>query len=198
MTPKDEALEDSDELTEEEISNTEDDETISEQAVDIGVENEGHSELDQLKEALAKAQAKADENWDRVLRMQAEMDNTRKRLTQEVDNARKFGQKGMIEELLPVLDSMEIGLQAADAENAVLEKIQEGYALTAKMLVQMLDKFNVVEVNPVDEKFNPELHQAMSMQEDSDQEANTVLTVMQKGYTLNERLIRPALVIVAK
>ena len=117
---------------------------------------------------------------------------------QEVDNARKFGLKSMVEELLPICDSMEMGVQAAGEEGAEIDKIREGYDLTSKMLNQMLGKFNIEAVNPVGEKFDPEKHQAMSMQEGTGQEPNTVVLVMQKGYTLNDRLIRPALVMVAK
>jgi molecular chaperone GrpE len=156
------------------------------------------SEIEQLQAALQAAEAKAADNWDRVVRMQAEMENTRKRLRQEADNARKFGQTSLIEELLPICDSMEMGLQAANEDGVEIGKIREGYALTAKMLTQMLGKFNVEVIDPVDEKFDPEKHQAMSMQEGTGKEANTVVHVMQKGYTLNSRLIRPALVMVAK
>lgn len=156
------------------------------------------NEVEQLKAALAEAKAKADENWDRVLRMQADMENTRKRLRQETENARKFGQTSLIEELLPICDSMEMGLNAASEENAEIGKIREGYELTSKMLEQMLAKFNVEQINPLDQKFDPDKHQAMSMQEGTGKEPNTVVVVMQKGYTLNERLIRPALVMVAK
>lgn len=155
-------------------------------------------ELMALRSALEQAEAKASENWDRCLRMQADMENTRKRLQQEVDNARKFGQKSLIEELLPIIDSMEMGVSAANAEGAEIDKIREGYELTNKMLGQLLNKFNVVAVDPTGEKFDPEKHQAMSMQEGTGAEPNTVVAVMQKGYTLNERLIRPALVMVAK
>ncbi len=173
------------------------DENTSSDTEEVETEIDG-DEIEQLKAELENAKSKADENWDRVLRVQAEMNNTRKRLTQEVDNARKFGQKNLIEELLPVFDSMEIGLQTANAEDAQLEQIREGYELTSKMLKQMLEKLSVEEVNPVGEKFDPDLHQAMSMLEGTDQTANTVVSVMQKGYTLNDRLVRPALVVVAK
>lgn len=151
-----------------------------------------------LRAALEQSEAKASENWDRCVRMQAEMENTRKRLQQEVDNARKFGQKSLIEELLPIVDSMEMGVSAASEDGAEVGKIREGYELTNKMLGQLLNKFNVVVVDPAGQKFDPELHQAMSMQEGTGAEPNTVVAVMQKGYTLNERLIRPALVMVAK
>jgi len=156
------------------------------------------SEVETLEIALEAATAKADANWDRVLRMQADMENTRKRLITDADNARKFGQKNLIEELLPIADSLQMGLASAQEEGASIEKIVEGYELTSKMLTQMLEKFNVIAIDPVGEKFNPEHHQAMSMIESADEASNTVVSVMQKGYTLNDRLVRPALVIVAK
>jgi molecular chaperone GrpE len=194
MTEKDQAQDANEELnTQEPNAAAENDATDTEEAVADEV-----SALDALKSELEEALARVEENKDRVLRMQAEMENTRKRLTQEVDNARKYGQKSFIEELLPVCDSMALGLQAASEDNAEVGKIKEGYDLTFKMLEQLLNKFNVEVVDPVGEKFDPEKHQAMTMQEGTDQEANTVISVLQKGYTLNDRLIRPALVMVAK
>lgn len=155
-------------------------------------------EVATLTEELDAAKAGVADMQNRMLRMQADMENTRKRLDQKADDARRYGQKSMIEELLPICDSMEMGVAAANEEGAEIGKIREGYELTSHMLNQLLTKFNVEEVNPVGEKFDPDLHQAMSMQEGTGQEANTVVMVMQKGYTLNTRLIRPALVMVAK
>lgn len=204
MTQNDEVLDNSEELQSNEADASITEQTAAEEPVDVEpiddneTANSDDSEIEQLKAALAEAQAKADENWNRVLRIQADMENTRKRLRHEADNARKFGQTSLIEELLPICDSMEMGLNAANAEDAEIGKIREGYELTSKMLGQMLTKFNVEEVNPLDEKFDPEKHQAMSMQEGTEKEPNTVVMVMQKGYTLNDRLIRPALVMVAK
>ena len=97
---------------------------------------------------------------------------------------------------MPVRDTLELGVAAADEEDAELGKIVEGTGLTLKMLTQALEKFNILEVDPLGEKFNPDLHQAISMQEGTDKPANTVLTVMQKGYTLNDRLLRPAMVVI--
>ena len=144
------------------------------------------------------AEAKAADNWDRLLRLQAEMENQRKRAQNDVNKARKFALEGIVSDLLPVKDSLEMGLAAASAEEADAKAIVEGAELTLKILAQVFEKNNILEVNPVDEKFNPEFHQAMSMQEVEGKEPNTVTGVMQKGYTLNERLVRPALVMVAK
>ena len=155
-------------------------------------------DIDSLAAALATERKRADENWDRVLRMQADIENQRKRSQREVQNARKFALEGMINDLLPVRDSLEMGLAAASQDDADITSIIEGSELTLKMLSQAFEKYNIEEVNPVDQKFNPEFHQAMSMQEIEGRESNTVVNVLQKGYTLNERLLRPALVIVAK
>lgn len=156
------------------------------------------SEVDQLRVQLAAAEAKASENWDRLLRLQAEMENQRKRAQNDVTKARKFALEGIVGDLLPVKDSLEMGLAVADGEDASPQSIIEGAELTVKMLAQVFEKNNILEVNPVDEKFDPEFHQAMSMQEVEGKVPNTVTAVMQKGYTLNDRLVRPALVMVAK
>ncbi len=155
-------------------------------------------DIESLSAALAIERSRADENWDRVLRMQADMENQRKRSQRDVQNARKFALEGMINDLLPVRDSLEMGITAASQTDADISSIVEGSELTLKMLSQAFEKYNIEEVNPVDQKFNPEFHQAMSMQEIEGRDSNTVVNVLQKGYTLNDRLIRPALVIVAK
>lgn len=166
-------------------------ETQSSQAPEAGREAE-------LEAKLAEAEVKAQENWDQVLRARAEMDNLRRRTERELENAHKYALERFVQELLPVKDSLELGVQAAQADDASVDKIREGTELTLKMLETALDKHSVREVHPLDEPFNPELHQAMSMIEAPDKPANTVINVMQKGYTLNERLIRPAMVVVAK
>ena len=151
-----------------------------------------------LEERLAAAEALADEHWNGRLRLQAELENQRKRASRDVQNARKFGLEPLINDLLPVVDSMEMGLQAGRADNATIQSLREGNELTLKMFASMLDKHGIAEVNPVGEKFDPEFHQAMSMQAVEGATPNTVVQVLQKGYTLNERLLRPALVMVAK
>ncbi|MCG8383439.1 MAG: nucleotide exchange factor GrpE [Gammaproteobacteria bacterium] len=155
-------------------------------------------ETDNLLNQLEASQKKAEEHWDQLVRLQAEMDNLRKRSSKEVENARKFGLEKIAKELLSVRDSLEMGLSAAKGENTELEQIREGMELTLKNLIQVMEKFDIVAVDPMGEKFNPELHQAMNTQETEGVEPNTVVMVMQKGYTLNDRLIRPALVGVSK
>jgi molecular chaperone GrpE len=114
-----------------------------------------------------------------------------------VENAHKYALERIAADLLPVKDSLELAL-AAIGDDAALDQLREGTALTLKMLGQTMEKYGIREINPVGQPFNPELHQAMAMQESAEQAPNSVLVVMQKGYTLNERLIRPALVVVAK
>lgn len=151
-----------------------------------------------LTALLEDARGKADEHWDQCLRLQAELENTRKRAERDLASAHKFGLERIAGELLPVRDSMEMGLQAAAAGNGDVDRLREGMELTLQMLTRAMEKFEIREVNPVDEPFNPEFHQAMSMQERADLAPNTVATVVQKGYTLHGRLLRPAMVIVSK
>ena len=151
-----------------------------------------------LQGRLAAAEARAQENWDQLLRARAEQENLRRRTERELENAHKYALERFAQELLPVRDSLEMGLAAAGAEAAQSEKLREGTELTLKMLVNAMDKFGIKEINPLNEPFNPDLHQAMAMQESAKAAPNTVITVMQKGYLLNDRLIRPAMVMVAK
>jgi len=152
---------------------------------------------EQLLLTLQDAQAKADQYWNQLLLARAEMENSRRRSERDVESAHKYALEKFVRELLPVKDSLELGLAAATGEGAELDKLREGMELTLKMLGAALEKFGVKEVNPKGEKFNPERHQAMAMQESAASEPNTVLTVYQKGYLLNDRLIRPAMVVVS-
>jgi len=164
---------------------------------DGSVENPD-DDVDSLKSQLEDAKAQITAHQEQLLRVQAEMENQRKRAQNDVTKAHKFALEKIALDLLPVKDSLEMGLEAATAEDAEPSKIIEGSELTLKMLAQALEKYNIVEINPLDEKFDPEFHQAMTMQPVEGKEPNTVAGVMQKGYTLNDRLIRPALVMVAK
>ena len=150
--------------------------------------------IESLQADLDAANVKADENWDKALRIQAEMDNLRKRSEKQVEDAHKYAVKKFVEELLPVADSLEMGY-AVDGE---VEQIREGIGLTMNVLKAAMEKFSVVAVDPLGEKFNPELHQAMAMQPSEEYENDHVSSVMQKGYTLNGRLVRPAMVMVVK
>jgi len=177
---------------------TEDEAAPAGDAADSAGDSDPQAMIEKLQAKLESANTRADEQKDLALRTHAEMDNLRKRQSRELENAHKYALDKIAEELLPVRDTLELGVAAADEEQAELAKIVEGTELTLKMLTQALEKFNICEVNPVGEKFNPDLHQAISVQEGTDKEANTVLNVMQKGYTLNDRLLRPAMVVIAK
>jgi molecular chaperone GrpE len=144
--------------------------------------------------ALAEAQAKADENWERYLRALAEVENVRKRAGRDVENAHKFALERFAKELLGVKDTLEMGLAV---EGASVESLLEGSNATLKMLASTLERFGIVEVDPAGEPFDPEFHEAISMQPAKDAEPGSVVAVVQKGYTLNGRLLRPAMVIVA-
>ena len=151
-----------------------------------------------IEQQLEKAQITIKDYWDQMMRLRAEIENNRKRAERDVENAHKYALKSFVENLLPVIDSMEMGQVAAGAENATLDSIREGSDLTISMFVQVLEKNGLEQVNPVGEKFDPEKHQAISMVESGDAESNTVVEVMQKGFMLNDRLVRPAMVVVAK
>lgn len=152
---------------------------------------------DALQALLEDARNKADSHWDQCLRLQADIDNLRKRNERDLINAHKFALEKFAVDLLPVKDSLEMGLAAA-GENTDVAGLKEGGELTLKMLTSAMGKYNINEVNALNEIFNPEYHEAISVQERADVKPNTVVTVVQKGYVLNDRLIRPAMVIVSK
>ena len=150
---------------------------------------------DDLAEALSQAQKKAEENWELLLCTKAEMDNLRRRTQKDLENAHKFALEKFVNELIPIIDGMEMGLSV---DEATVDSMKEGMELTLNMMKSTFEKFEVVAIDPLNEKFDPELHQAMSMQPSAEHEPNTVIAVMQKGYTLNGRLVRPAMVMVSK
>ena len=145
--------------------------------------------------ALAEARSKADENWNLYLRAAAEVENIRKRATRDVENAHRFALESFGRELLTVVDSLEMGLAAAADADA--EALRAGSEATCKLLKTTLERFGVSEVDPEGEPFDPELHEAISMMPSEKVEPGSVAQVVQKGYSLNGRLLRPAMVIVA-
>jgi len=179
-------------VSEEELDSVQ--ETQSDQAAG---DDAAATDPDALQALLEDARNKADSHWDQCLRLQADIDNLRKRNERDLVNAHKFALEKFAVDLLPVKDSLEMGLAAA-GENADVAGLKEGGELTLKMLTSVMDKYNINVINALNEKFNPEYHEAMSVQERADVKPNTVVTVVQKGYLLNERLIRPAMVIVSK
>ena len=147
---------------------------------------------------LTDARSKADEHWDQLMRTRAELENLRKRSQRDLENAHKFALERFSQDLLQVWDSLELGFQAAQDENADVQKLREGTELTLKLLSDVMNKNGVEQIHPEGQPFNPEFHQAMAMQERDDVAPNTVVAVMQKGYLLSGRLLRPAMVMVSK
>lgn len=151
-----------------------------------------------LQKQLAEAQQKAQENWDKAVRAQAEMENIKRRTVKDVENAHKFSIEKFAKELLQVMDSLELGIQACNGDNPDIAKLREGSELTLKQFQAVFAKFNIEIIDPLGQPFNPELHQAMAQQPSADVPPNTVTAVFQKGYTLHGRLMRPAMVVVSK
>lgn len=147
-----------------------------------------------MEEMLKQAELKAQEHHDAWLRAKAEGENIRRRAQEDIGKAQKFAVERFSNEMLAVMDSLQAGLAVGTAS---VESFKSGMELTLKQLTGVFEKFNIKEINPVGEKFDAHKHQAIGMIE-SEQEANTVVTVMQRGYTLNERVLRPAMVMVAK
>ena len=155
-------------------------------------------EEETIEQQLAKAQETIKDYWDQMMRLRAEIENNRKRAERDIENAHKYALKNFVENLLPIVDSMEMGQAAALAENATLDSIREGSELTMNMFIQVLEKNGLEQIDPLGENFDPEKHQAISMVESEGAESNTIIEVMQKGFLLNDRLVRPAMVVVAK
>jgi molecular chaperone GrpE len=155
-------------------------------------------QIEALKSQLAEAEAKVAASRDAHVRALAELDNVRKRAEREIGSAAKYGTEKLLGELLGVADSLELGLKAAAAPDAQLTALTEGMQLTQKQLIALLEKHGVAVVDPQGAPFNPELHEAVTMIASADVPPNHVLNVMQKGYRLHERLLRPAMVVVAK
>ncbi|MYL27337.1 MULTISPECIES: nucleotide exchange factor GrpE [Halomonadaceae] len=155
----------------------------------------GDGEVAQLREQL-------EEQKEEVLRAKAEMQNIRRRAEIDVEKAHKFGTEKFVKELLPVVDSLEKAVESAQNQEVqneeVVSRIKEGVDMTLDMFIGALSKFNVEQINPVGEPFDPQRHEAMSMVPSNEAEPNTVIAVMQKGYLLHERVVRPAMVMVAK
>ena len=155
-------------------------------------------ELSALQQQLSAAEAAAQEEKDRALRIAAEMENLRRRAAQDVEKAHKFALEKFTGELLPVIDSLERALELADRDNETLKPMMEGVELTLRAMLTTVGKFGVEQVNPMGHAFDPNRHQAISMVENGNVAPNSVMAVMQKGYELNGRVIRPAMVMVAR
>ncbi|RTR32808.1 nucleotide exchange factor GrpE [Shewanella atlantica] len=187
-----------DEAVEGEIITDSENETGNDEASLMDELTQANFRVEELEQALAAATAKVDEQKDSVIRAAAEVDNIRRRAAIDVEKARKFALEKFANELLPVIDNMERALQGTDAEAEATKAVYEGVELTLKSFIGTVEKFGLTVVNPQGETFNPEHHQAIGMQPSPDYPANTVMMVMQKGYILNERLLRPAMVMVSQ
>ncbi|KAB2825605.1 nucleotide exchange factor GrpE [Aliivibrio finisterrensis] len=161
-------------------------------------EESQEAKIAELEAALLASQAQLKEHQDAVLRAKAEEQNVRRRAEGDIDKARKFALKKFAGELLPVIDNLERALESGDKESEAAKALLEGVELTLQTFISTIEKFGLTVINPVGEAFNPELHQAIGMQASPDHESNTVMIVMQKGYTLNEQVLRPAMVMVAQ
>jgi molecular chaperone GrpE len=148
------------------------------------------SEIDELKKL-------ADENWEKVLRLQAELENLRKRTLKDVENASKGSIERVIQEILPIMDSFELGVKVDTSTKEGVETFIEGQTATFKLFQSVLDKFLIETINPENMKYDPELHEVISMQDSDDTESGYIIEVIQKGYRLKNRLLRPARVIVS-
>ena len=153
---------------------------------------------DELHKLLESTKEKMDEYVDKFTRSQADIENLKRRHLKELENARKYGIEKFASELLSIWDSLELGLVAAASETSNIDSLKEGMDLTLKMLSDVMKNFGIEQIDPIDQKFNPEIHQAISAESRDDCEPNIVISVVQKGYSLNGRLIRPAMVIVSK
>ena len=151
-----------------------------------------------LEKQLEEALSKAEQNLELALRAKAELENATRRHEQDLEKAHKYALDSFVKELLQVWDSLELGIQAGQADGADVNKLVEGSELTLKLLSDVMDKFGVEQIDPDGSPFDPEEHQAMGMQPRDDVAPNTVVAVVQKGYKLNGRLVRPAMVMVSQ
>ncbi|MCE9774351.1 nucleotide exchange factor GrpE [Shewanella algae] len=186
------------EQVEEVVDQVETTEGIAEEGGIIDELTQANFRIEELEQALSDAQATVEEQKDSVIRAAAEVDNIRRRAAQDVEKAHKFALEKFSNELLPVIDNMERALVGADKADEVTKPLFEGVELTLKSFLSAVEKFGVKQIDPMGEAFNPEQHQAIGIQPSAEFPANTVMLVMQKGYQLNERLLRPAMVMVSK
>jgi len=160
-----------------------------------GEQGQAADPVAELREALKRAEATAADNWNRYLRSVAEMENVRKRAARDIEAARRAGIEKLATELLVIADTLEMGLESAGTASA--ESLLAGKEATLRLLQAAFEKFNIEAVDPAGYRFDPQLHEAMSMQPSNTAEPNSVLAVLQKGYRIGDRLLRPARVIVA-
>ena len=157
-----------------------------------------HPSYKQLEEKLTQVEQKSQEYWDNWLRTKAEFENLERRTEREIANAHKYSLEKFANEILIIVDNLERSLTAKAADHEKLKDFYDGIELTLKLFLEILQKFGITPVNPLGEVFNPEQHMAVMTKEDTNAKSNTILEVVQKGYWLKDRLLRPALVVVSK
>lgn len=157
-----------------------------------------HEQIQELSKALQESQEKAGSHWERLLRKEAELQNTQRRADEEVEKAKKFAVERFSGDLLPVMDALEQGLSYTQNSDITIDTVVEGMKLTHNALSHVLGKYGITVIDPIGKPFDPMYHEALTMQETKEMKPNHVLQVVQKGYLLNERLLRPARVIVSK
>lgn len=194
MSNQEPSMEPTTELPKDETTVTEESVTTKSATADTGAV----LDAERLQQQLAEAQDQAQQERERAIRAAAEMENLRRRAAMDVEKAHKFALEKFAGELLPVIDSLERALEMSDRENEQLKPTLEGVELTLRSMLNAVGKFGVLPIDPQGEGFDPNRHQAMSMVENPNVAPNTVLAVMQKGYELNGRVIRPAMVMLAK
>jgi molecular chaperone GrpE len=186
----------SDKPVDEQIGGNEDNQVVTEPQLQS---EQLESDIAALQEELAAAQAKAQDNWDQLLRAKAEMENIRRRAATDVEKAHKYSSERFARELLDVVDSLEKGLESTTGKTEEIQAIHDGINLTYKLLIDTLEKHEIKMLDPQQgETFDPSKHEALAMQESADFEPNSILTVVQRGFTIHERVLRPARVIVAR
>lgn len=177
------------------------DDSAPAQAPKLSLEEELKSlraELEKTTQAYNEANDKAQKNWDLLLRKEADLQNIQRRSQTQVDNAKKFALERFASELLQVVDSIEQGLAQCNNDNVTVKDVLEGMSLTRKVVLDVMEKEGISQINPESQPFNPNFHEAISMIETDDCPPNQVVSVFQPGYILNERLLRPARVVVSR
>lgn len=156
------------------------------------------AELDKTKQALVQLNDKAQKNWDMLLRKEADMQNMQKRFENQLENAKKFALERFAAELLQVVDSIEQGLTHCNVENVTVKDVLDGMILTRKVVLGVMEKEGILQIDPQSQAFDPNFHEAIAMVDSTQHPANHVVEVVQKGYMLKERLLRPARVVVSR
>ena len=180
------------------MASTEDDDNkINDPDESINPESEDIQDSEKELSEIEILQKKHDENYDALLRATAEIENIKKRSQKEVENAYKYSTESILQEIIPIYDSLSLSCNLSD-EKTTKEQLDEGNKLLLSMFQKIFEKNNIEEINPQGESFNPEFHQAISTIENNNEENDKITEVVQKGYLLNNRVIKPALVIVIK